>query len=609
MILAQDIQHILDSLVQIDDLSRLRDRLRPILQLSAYNQAMNPLGQSAELREYLRLLFEFSNNMVEIDVKMRDARSSLSSGDTGQAMADLKQLKGLRDQTRSLLQSLYTLLNRAAYEGYDATAELKKIGELDARFQTYVQQIDQLGAQLRMQQELISTTLSLYSSQTEVFVEEVLSIYGFLRMENGTALTGRNINVSWGSNKTVKVTDSLGRFEAIISFPAGFPAGSAGIDANFQPEGSDSAAYLPSSSRLEIQVRYHASVIDVTISPAKVRPLDSVQVEGNLTTPGGTPLGFRMIEIRLDEESLGNASTSAIGRFLFVFSVPKTISNGTHYVTVAFNAVGDRFAPSNATLPLTVGLLTAQVEVRVDRESLFSGTKLTVEGNVKLTNGTAWRNGHVGLFFDDFFYTNAIVKDDGSFLSALEVPTGIPSGSHRVKVEYYPDESWIEASPATVQVSVYNTPLIVFASLAILGVLSLGASVVLRNRPGAVLAPPQLVQPGAVEKPLLKEEYSLERLTSTIEAEPDEAAKVKRSYRLAQTLIGEALGEVPRESETHWEYFSRVTSKAPALTDSLKSLAELFELAEYSQYPVESGQAREAREILLRLRDEIEAVR
>jgi hypothetical protein len=460
-----------------------------------------------------------------------------------------------------------------------------------------------------MQQELIPTTLSLNASQTIVFVEEVFSIYGFLRTENGTALTGRNINVYWGSNRTVRATDSLGRFEATASFPAGFPAGSAAIEASFQPEGSDSAAYLPSTAWLEIQVIYHPSVINASIDPVKVMPLDSVQVEGNLVTPEGTPLGLRIIEIRLDEESIGNVSTDNAGSFLFVFSIPKGLGNGTHYVTVAFNAAGDRFAPSNATLPLTVGFLIAQVEVIVDQTSVFSGTKLTVNGTVKLTNGTTWGYGHVGLFFDDFFYTNAIVKDDGSFLSVLELPTGIPFGSHTVRVEYYPDESWIEGFPATVQVFVYNTPTVIFAAVAILGAASLGAYVVLKKRRGADLVPPQPSQTVAVQKPLLKEEYSLKRLTSTIGAEPDEAAKVRRSYRLAQTLISEAFGEAPRESETHWEYFSKVTKIEPALAESLKRLTELFELAEYSQYPIETKQVGEAMELLLGLRDEIEAVR
>jgi len=600
------IQAVLRSLAQTmnpDELSRLRDRLKGTVQL--------PFSDEDPLVSYLRVLSEFSDSMVQMETMIYDAQDALSSGDIQRAEVDLKQLRDLRAQTRPLSRSLPRLLNEGAdYYKIDTAVQLQKLEELNGLFQSYSEQIDQLALEVETQQGLVSTKLSLNSSAPEVFVEEPLSVYGFLNMENGTALASKNVTISWGTNTTVNsVTDAKGRFDAAVSFPVGFPAGPTLIDARFEPQGPDSYVYVPTMSSLEIRVMYYPSVILATINPMNVRPLDSVEVEGNLTTPEGRPLESRTIQIHIDGTSVGDTETNASGQFLFGFSVPNTLRNGTHHVTVTFTAADDRYAPSNATLPFTLEFLPTQLEVAVDRASLFSGTKLTLDGSVSLANGTRWKYGHVAVFLDGLFYGNEAVGEDGSFLSVLEMPMGIPWGAHSVSVEYYPDESWVEESQATSQLFIYNTPLVAFAATGILAASSLAAYTMLRRRRAISLAPEQPQQPVLEERPPPREDYSPDRLTSLVQSESDEASKIRRSYRLAQALISDGLGESARESETHWEYFSRVTDKKPSLRDSLERLSELFELAEYSPYPIGRDQAREATEILLRLRDEIKAVK
>jgi hypothetical protein len=70
-------------------------------------------------------------------------------------------------------------------------------------------------------------------------------------------------------------------------------------------------------------------------------------------------------------------------------------------------------------------------------------------------------------------------------------------------------------------------------------------------------------------------------------------------------MLGQKLHEEPHESETHWEYFHRVTKKVPNVEDSFKRLSELFELAEYSQTPIGRAQSEEAMKLVLRVREEI----
>jgi len=179
-----EVAAVLESIVQTMDpheLDRLRDRLSGVVQLTLSEE--DPLG------DYLRVLSDFSNNMVEMDAQLLQARTSLSSGNTGQAIADLEQLKELRDKTEPLPGSLYRLLDRVAvYYKINTSTQIEKIIQLDAAFQTYVGKIDELSNELEANPGFIETNLSLYTLKQEVFIEEVFEVHGFLRDQNGSAL-------------------------------------------------------------------------------------------------------------------------------------------------------------------------------------------------------------------------------------------------------------------------------------------------------------------------------------------------------------------------------------------------------------------------------------
>ena len=476
--------------------------------------------------------------------------------------------------------------------------------------------IDVSGWQLSAAQANITnpvrTMLVLNASITEVFIEENLLIYGSLKTQNGSVLIGKHITITYGENLTVVKTSYDGKFVATIPFPVGFPAGPTAIEAAFNPEASDSGLYLPSRSSLPIRVLYHPSGIEAEIYPNSTRPLDTVEVIGRLLSrPENVSLKLRTIVIRFDSAFIGNTTTNSTGQFYQGFSIPENVSNGIHLVTILFPAIGDSFAPSNATLPLAIWLLGTRLNVTTDRTSLLSGTKITIHGTVMLTNGTLWKYGHARVYFDDSLYANETVNADGAFLSTVQLPIGINFGWHLLKVEYNPDEASISESEATVQVFVINTPLITIASGAVVAVLSLTAYRVTKKRRPAVPAARTLPKPPVTEEPSPEayspemEVYSVEGLTSMIEAEHDHAAKVRRSYSLSRSMLDQKLHEEPSGSETHWEYFSRVTKKMPSVEDLFKRLSELYELAEYSQIPIGRAQSEEATKLLLKLREEI----
>jgi hypothetical protein len=599
----QAVQDVLASLAQTmnpDQLSLLRGKLAGLRQSPSQN---DPLGQ------YIGTLLNFSSNMNDIQTKLADARASLASGNTTQAASDFQQLIQLRDETKSFLQSLNLQLDRVTAEhGINSTVQQQKLSEYGALLQAYSGEIDQLGIKLKEQEGYILTALTINASRTLVFVNQSLAVGGFLKDQNGTALSGRTIRISWGFNQTIlRQTDLKGKFGGNISFPIGFPAQSARVEADFAPTGNDTKVYVPSTAVLYVGVSYQPSRIVAEISAANLRPLDTALVQGNLSTQIGDPLKSMRITVQVDGTNIGNITTSNSGSFSFAFSVSQTLNNGTHVLTVDFPAAGEAVAPSNATLPFVVEILGTRSVISTTRNSLFSGTSLRVNGSITYANNTAMSGTNVTIFFDRVPYANVTVGHDGSFRSIVQVPIWTSFGAHSVTARYTSDKPWVQSSEAVAGVFVYNTPLIVLVVVSISAATSAGFYLS-RSRRQTVLSHVVLPAPVVIEKPT-REGLSPEDLVSAIKAENLPVARIRKSYMLAQSIINDKIGTSSRIGETHWEYYYRVTEIVPQITDTLKRLIELYELAEYTSHSIELAQSREAGRILLELREEIETVK
>jgi hypothetical protein len=166
----------------------------------------------------------------------------------------------------------------------------------------------------------------------------------------------------------------------------------------------------------------------------------------------------------------------------------------------------------------------------------------------------------------------------------------------------------VQGSNAVAVVFIYNTPVILFVVVSIAAGSSLGFYLYRRGKRAVALAAVALPEPVAIEKPM-KMEFSPESMISAIENETPYAARIRKSFFLAQAIIDQKIGESSRTGETHWEHFFRVTKSVPWISDTLKRLVKLYELAEYSPFPIEPAQSREATELLLELRQQIETVK
>jgi hypothetical protein len=601
---AQAVRDVLASLGQTmnpNQLNLLRNKLAGLSQSPTQNDT---LGQ------YIGTLLNFSTKMNEIKTKLADAKSSLASGNTRQAASDFQQLTSLRDETESLLQSLVGMLDTVtAQNGINSTVQQQKLSEYGALLQTYSGEIDQLGVSLKEQEGYILTTLTLNASKPMVFINQSLTVGGSLKDQNGTALSGRTVRITWGITQTIlRQTDLNGRFGGDIFFPIGFSAGLARVTAEFTPVSNDTKVYLPSTAIIYVGVAYQPSRIVAEISSANLKPLDTASVEGNLSTQSGDPLKSKRITVQIDETNIGNITTGNGGSFSFAFSVPQTLNNGTHVLIVAFPASGEGFAPSNATLPFVVEIAGTRSMISTNRNFVFSGTSLALNGSITYANSTAVTGTNVTVFFDGVPYANVTVGDDGSFHSVIQVPIWTSFGVHSVAAKYESNRPWVQSSEAVAEAFVYTTPLVLMAGVSISAATSAGVYLSRRSRRRTPLPPVVLPEPVVVQQPA-REDLSPEDLISAIKAENLPATRIRKSYMFAQTIINQKIGASSRIGETHWEYYSRVTKTAPQISDTLKRLTELYELAEYTSHSIEPVQSREASEILLELREEIETVK
>ena len=598
-----DVRAMLEALAPLmnpSEISRLKAQLKGVSNL--------PTSNFGVLDDYIATLSDFTSNMTRIDALLKSVSQSISSGHTDQAAAQVRELQKLRNNAGELLKMLHSQLVQVSSQyGVDTTSQVQNLVALGTLYERYSKQIDQLPS-FSQEQGLIPTVLSFNASKPEVYVNETFLVYGSLRGPNGTVLVNKNVTIAWGFNDTeVLRTNAQGNFETFLVFQINFPASSTQIEASFEPQYNDTKVYLPSTSTLIIQVAYRPSAITADISPTRVRPSDIVNVSGNLTTTDHEPLSNKTIMVFLDELFLRKITTGNNGTFSLMFANPMTQNNSTHLVSIVFSYPG--YAPSNATLQVTVEWQAATISFNLNRPSTFSGSNLMVTGQVAYTNSTDANStipvsGDIVVLLDNVTYDRVRVNDNGTFASTIHLPIGLSFGFHTVTVQYEPDTRWVQTTRASRTIFVFNPFVIILAAAAIAAV-SISIPYLLKRR-RRVIPEPHIEVPIPKEKARVVDELPRKTLLQMVEAEDDHAKKISKAYNLARVLISQKLGEAPRDSETPSEYLSRVTARAPKIKDSLEHLTSLFELTEYSPFPVGQVESKKALEELFQLDEDIE---
>jgi hypothetical protein len=561
----------------------------------------------------MRTLSNVSLNLQQIDKGLQVAQTSLASGNTASSVDEVNHLLALRNQTSSLIDKLYALLEQVQSQQITNPGQIQdirqRIDELQRLYVEYSIEIDELDSEITPRTVL----LNIATSNSTVAIEEPIQIDGSLQTRNGTILAQRNITITWGRNTATVLSDVNGSFTTTIVFPPGYSSGFTFIDASFQPTGVDATHYTSTKASTVVQVIYPPTRIESEISPPSPLPLDSVSVNGSLTTLAGKPLDNRSLTFRLDNSPIGNVTSEVTGNFLFTFQLPGTIADGKHTLQVLFNPVAEVLAPSNSTLSFDVQRENATIRTGTAPANVLSGTGFTVVGTITFNNtignpGTL--SGNATALLDGRPFASSRIGEDGHFSLTIPIPLGSNFGTHSIEIRYVPNDPRVDTAIEIIQIHIYDTPILV----ALPAVIAFGAFFARRQRGArARRLTTQLITETQGEPTI-----AIPEITSTliktipvdwkdafraIDAEENTTRRIIMCYRVAQTFVSTQLNERRRESETHWEFYHHVVRLKPWTENDLRTLVVLFELAEYSPFKLAVSQGAQAEEGLKNLRD------
>jgi hypothetical protein len=599
--------------------------LAAIEQLTSPDTILNPqslqvtLGTSNlpsqdPITKYLRALSNVSSNLQQMQSGLQAAQTSLASGNTPSTTAQVNHLLALRKQTGTLINTLYTLLSQVQTQHNVDPTQVQDIRQrIDELQRLYVEdslEIDQLNVEITPRTVL----LNIAPSNSTVLVDTALQVYGNLQAHNGTILPQRNVTVTWGSNATTVATGSNGHFVDTIVFPAGYSSGLTFIQASFQPQGPDASQFIPTKASTVVQVIYPPTQITSEIFPESALPLDSVSVNGSLTTLTGKALQNQTLRIQLDNSPVGDVSSDINGNFLFTFQVPGTTANGKHTLQVLFQPVSEILAPSNSTLTLAVQRELTRIQMSTAIANVLSGMGLTVRGVVAFNNSAinsqGILSGNATALLDGIPVASSRIADDGAFSLTVPIPFTSSFGGHSVEIVYSADDPRVNTAVEIIPVRVYNTPIILAVSAALAS-----AVFVVRKRGrrgGRVtteliegIGEPGMSVGGALlgTAPFENAPLDWEDALKAIGAEKNPSRKIIMCFRVARTFVSNKLNERRKESETHMEFYRHVVESRPWAKDDLRDLVDLFELAEYSPYEIVPSEGIQAEKRLKKLHD------
>jgi len=560
---------------------------------------------------YMQALANFSSGIRQIQSGVQTAQALASSGNDNEVLLVVNRLAGLRNETGTLIATMYSTLSLVQSEPNVNQGQIQVIRQrLDGLRRVFIEysvEIDELRSQVTPR----TVSLSVSISTPSVFVNQPMLVSGRLSTRNGTAMAQRNITISWESSLITTKTGTNGSYNATIMFHPGYPNGTALIVSSFHPTGADARQFVTTNATTLTQLEYYPTQIVAETSPRTALPLDPVSVTGSLITPSGVPLENRTLRFQFDGDILGEAGTGTNGAFAFNFQTPTSASDGNHTLRVLFLPNAEVYAAAATNLPFVVQREQTEISGAPSLNVLFSGMGLRVTGTVSFAPNASSNEGtfrgNVTFLLDGTPYGSSTVADNGAYSLGATIPLGSGFGKHAVEIVYLPLDPRMDGSIKTGQVFVYNSELVAVVALAAVVAPQL---IVIRGRRRRRLRVRSLGAEG-VEEPLIvlseakppMSRSDWDAAVKSLGKERNASRKVVMCYRLAQNLVCNNFGENLNDAETHWEFYKRVVGLKPSLSPDLRRLAELFELAEYSQYRIHVSYGDEAEERLLKVRD------
>jgi phosphatidate phosphatase APP1 len=271
--------------------------------------------------------------------------------------------------------------------------------------------------------------------------EELISVTGVLLDSVDRPVDNMTISIYLdGVFLTNVTTNENGTFNVFYPVPADMTLGPVTMDVEY----AGAAFYLPSSANVDWQVY---SSVNVGITPP-----DAVAIDDTVTITGtvrdNLPAGWipgHNVDIRIDGMLIGNASTDENGIWSLNWTIPSSMTLGSHLIEVYAPAQGwYRSGEANETLWVahhSAITLSAANGGDATRQFDWQITGRLYDSDVVGLPGIEGATVQVAL--DGASIATLTTDENGNFTLSIPVELSSTRGDHVVTVLYAGDSSWL----------------------------------------------------------------------------------------------------------------------------------------------------------------------
>ena len=284
------------------------------------------------------------------------------------------------------------------------------------------------------------THIDILQGGGQIDREQLISASGVLLDSVDRPVGNMTIGVYLDSVFLTNVTtNENGSFNVFYPVPSDMTLGPVTMDIEF----AGAPFYLESSVTIDWQV-YSSVNIEITpIDPVAVG--DTIVITG--TVRDNLPVGWisgHVVDVRIDGMLIGNASTDSNGFWSMNWTIPNTMSLGSHLVEVTAPDQGwYRSGMANETLLVSHH---SAIELSGGGDATRGFDNWIITGRLYDSDVGGWpgiENATLQVALDDASQMTITTGENGVFTISIPVSMSSPRGDHLVTVLYTGDSSWL----------------------------------------------------------------------------------------------------------------------------------------------------------------------
>jgi len=568
-------------------------------------QSGNPSHASDYLAAYLISLSGTILTLKSIDTELIQLQNFTNSGDTIPAQQKALEIGKLIEDASYNITVAGSALNtlRDKYQ-IDVSTQRELILTLVSRLQGDELALAELKSIVSTLDLQTATELNITVTPVPVLIEDRLHISAQIRSK-GVELPNRTVQI-WINNVEVANVTSDSNGTAGLNYLASDAShyDNLVIYARYVPSGSDTLNLRPTRSMIvTVPVEYYPVNLTVETDVSNVRVQQNFTVRGTLTNSSRIGLPDRTLQLLVDGIQTGTAKTDQAGDYTIVSSIQPENFEGSHALNVSFAPASGIYESTSSNSSIEAYYLHPNLELFQNQSIVVSGQEFVLQGTAMIGTKPV-SDGLIVALIGQNELGRALTDSGGHFRLAINVPLEA-TGQTPVRITYVPDEPWIKDGSTYLVLNVWNS------SMIAIGLSTFGlAGIAVATKPPRELSVTETTESEEeitndktrriptiwLNRPSLLDLRFLEGIS-----EPD--LRLVEAYWSSRAIIGIALNDPGRLSESVREYAVRAAGKLGKGAAWFSTLTHLFEVAEYGNHPASNDDAQRAVDNAVRIAD------